>query len=214
MEKASIMFTTRPIQPREFNQLIAFDQKALIEDTGISHDYGPPPLTVEELEHAHKYNILEWVVVHDVLAGYFWLENRNDHFFISGLAVMPEHYGSGLAQMILHLVDEKAKTLGLNIIKLAVMPENGRAINAYFKFGYQITAYNPDYFGSQYPNKFRLIMEKRLDLPPPNLLADRCEIVCTNREAHKKVIDNGYVGIGIKRGDEAFNHFIIFRHQA
>lgn len=77
------------------------------------------------------------------------------------------------------------------------MPENGRAMNAYFKFDYQITAYNSDYFGTQYPNKFRLIMEKRLDPPLSNLLAPKCEIVCTHHEALKKVIDKGYIGVGI-----------------
>ncbi|XOV80204.1 MAG: GNAT family N-acetyltransferase [Aestuariibacter sp.] len=57
---------------------------------------------------------------------------------IHDFAVLPEHRGQGLSQMLMKAIAAKAKELGCCKLTLEVLSGNASAINAYKKFGFTL----------------------------------------------------------------------------
>ncbi len=89
---------------------------------------------------------------------------------------------------------------------------NGRAIKCYLNYGYHIVQYVTAVWGPKYPNTFRFIMEKSLsDTPAKVSSPDTIEIICTDKEKIKRVIDSGYLGVELVRRENNANNSIIFK---
>lgn len=208
---------TQPVASNEHSKLIDFDNNYLInvmKEMGISDTQLPPSLEPDELEKAFlRKDTLEWIFVNDVLAGYFWFEKKIDHIYISGFAIKHGFQGIGLCQYVLNKAKKIAEINHLNFCRLAVIPLNGRAINAYLKCGYKITSCIPKYFGEDYPDSFRFIME--YDLSKKNMTYISTfgrEVSCIDHEGLKNATDLRYAGVRIIRTGSNSNsdNYILF----
>ncbi len=195
---------TKSISKNDFNDIVDFDNQYLINvfiELGIPKEQLPPSWTINELDQAIlRGDVLEWIFVGNELAGYYWFELKPDHLYIAGLALKPQFRGIGLVQWILHSADAKVKEQQLNSCKLLVIPLNGRAVNAYLKYGYKIIACKfESFFGPEHPKSYRFIMEKNLLLKESEVVIDSLEIVCTDYELMRDLTEKGYVGVEIIR---------------
>ncbi len=181
--------------------LIDFDRLYLhnaMKKMGIPDQQLPPLLSINELEIAlNKNDHLQWIFVNDALAGYIWIEKKVDCIYIAGVAIKPEFHGQGLIQVILRIAEQIANENNLSICRLAAIPLNGRAVNAYLKFGYQITTCVEAFFGNKYPDSFRFILEKNLLDNETQVYSEQCEIYCYENKKLKNATDNGYKGLSL-----------------
>ncbi|TAK76823.1 MAG: GNAT family N-acetyltransferase [Gammaproteobacteria bacterium] len=201
---------TQSINRDDFAKLIDFDNRHLInamKEMQLPPQQLPPALTQEELEKAVERNdVLKWVFVDDELAGYFWLEQKVNYLYISGVAIKENFHGIGLSQYILNLAEEKTKELHLSSCKLAVIPLNGRAVNAYLKHGYKIITCVTAFFGPHYPDSFRFIMEKNLAPDEKaSVPRDGQAVSCADYTQLKNATDRGYVGVRLIRSESNNN---------
>ena len=208
MNKVTIK--TEPITYNDFVKLIEFDNIHYInmmKKLGIPDQQLAPPLSLIELDDAYRRkDILEWIYSDGDFAGYFWFEKKLDGLYIAAIAILQNFHGRGLGQYILNLAESKAKENHLCLCRLSVIPLNGRALNAYFKQGYKITACAPAFFGAQYPDTFRLIMEKNLSASEAEkVVTDSVVISCSDYERLKNATDDGYVGVRLIRAENNNN---------
>lgn len=125
-----------------------------------------------------------------------WREKHQDYLFGAGAAIKPEFYGIGLSDYMIHSTEQIAKKIGLTVCKLAVIPANGRVINTYMRHGYLITEYFTVQVGEGYPDRFRCIMKKNLQVSPQKkILLDCCEVSCMDEAKLAEIITQGYVGV-------------------
>lgn len=201
-----MIFSTQPIKVDELPQLILFDKLHLIEaikKMGIPANKCPPVFTLDELLEAYQRNdIMKWIFVDGALAGYLWREKREYCIFGSGAAIKEEYYGVGLSTYIITSTENMAKQARLTKCQMAIMPANGRVINAYMKHGYQIVDYIKNHSTHASPDRLRCIMEKNLEAPTNNkIIIDTIKVSCSNEDELKKLIDDGYRGVRLIRGD-------------
>lgn len=207
-----MVIKSRPIEFHELPDLIEFDRLHLVDvmkNLGIAESKCPPALEYNEIATAHhRGDILLWLLVDNQLVGYLWRIKQPDCLFSAGAAIKKEFYGLGLSRYIIELTEQIAKEAGLAVSRIAVIPENGRAVNAFMKHGYQITAYTSAYFGSQYPNTFRCIMQKNFcENTNKEIVIDSCEVFCSDEKNIKKMIDAGYIGTYLIRStDKNLSH--------
>ncbi len=199
-----MVIKSRPIEFHELSDLIEFDKIHLVDvmkNLGIAKSKCPPMLEYAEIAAAyHRGDILLWLLVDEHLAGYLWRIKQPDCLFSAGAAIKKEFYGLGLSRYIIDLTEKIAKKAGLTVSRVAVIPENGRAVNAFMKRGYQITAYTSAYFGSQYPNTFRCLMQKNFsENMDKKIVTDSCEVLCSDEKSIKQMIDAGYIGTSLIR---------------
>jgi GNAT superfamily N-acetyltransferase len=213
----SLKISTKPVLKNEFLELIEFDKIHFyqsMKNMGLPHDILPPFFTEIDVEKSHyRGDQIEWILVNDdIKAGYFWFEIKLDCLFIVGIAIQREFYGLGIGQYILKLAEKKARDANLTLCRLLVIPMNGRAIKCYLNYGYHIVQYVTAAWGPKYPNTFRLIMEKSLSNTPTKVSSpDTIEIICTDKEKIKRVIDSGYLGDELVRQENNANNSIIFK---
>jgi len=206
-----MQFLTKSVSKNDLKGIIDFDNRYLINtliELDIPKEQLPPSLTINDLEQAIlRGDVLKWLLIDNDLAGYYWFEFKPDYLYIAGLAIKPDFQGIGLIQQILCSADEEAKEHQLKSCRLLVIPLNGRAINAYLKYGYKIITCNlASYFGPQYPNSYRFIMEKHLFIKELDTAMDSREIICTDYELMKKLTDQGYVGVQLIRSPSQNNN--------
>lgn len=209
------MFSTCSIKKDEFYDLIKFDQIHLLDamkKNGIAEYKCAPPLNYDELLVAYiRGDILRWIFSDGNLAGYMWREKRSDCLFGAGLAIKQEFYGKGLCQYVINITEKLAKESDLVSCQLAVIPENGRVINAYLKQGYKIVKCTRLYSEPQNPGKFRCIMQKNLKKNSDVLtVIDRIEAFCVDEEHLMQLTIQGYVGTAYKRNESLNESKIIF----
>jgi ribosomal protein S18 acetylase RimI-like enzyme len=217
--KAIILkISTKPILKNEFSELIEFDKIHFFQymkNAGLHQDELPPLFTEVDIEKSYdRGDQIEWILVNDhTKGGYFWFEVKPDCLFIVGIAIQQAFYGVGMAQYVLELAEKKARdAANLTLCRLVVIPLNGRAIKCYLNNGYRIVKFVSAFWGPQYPNTSRFIMEKSLSgIPVKVSLTDTIEIVCTDKENIQKVIDSGYIGIQLVRGKNNADNRIIFK---
>lgn len=195
---------TKSVSKNDLNDVVDFDNRHLINvfiELGIPKEQLPPSLIIQDLEQAiSRRDVLEWIFIDNNLAGYYWFELKPDHLYIAGLAIKSHFQGMGLVQWILNSAEIKAKEHQLNACRLLAIPLNGRAVNAYLKYEYKIIACKlASYFGPQYPNSYRFIMEKNLLFKEPDLLIDNRAIVCTDYELMRELTEQGYIGVQLIR---------------
>lgn len=190
---------SRPVELHELPDLIEFDRLHLVDvmkSLGIAESKCPPVLEYAEVAAAyHRGDIFLWLLVDENLAGYMWRVKQPDCLFSAGAVIKKEFYGLGLSRHIIDLTEKIAKEAGLTASRIAVIPENGRAVNAFMKQGYRITAYTSAYFGLQYPDTFRCIMQKNFsENSDKEIVIDSREILCSDKKGLKQTIDSGYIG--------------------
>jgi ribosomal protein S18 acetylase RimI-like enzyme len=197
---------TKSVSKSDLKDIVDFDNRYLIDvfiELEIPKEQLPPSLTINDLNQAiSRCDVLEWIFYDRDLAGYYWFELKPDHLYIAGLAIKPNFQGMGLVQWILKTAEEKAKEHQLKSCKHLAIPLNGRAVNAYLKYGYKITACKlASYFGPEYPNSYRFIMEKNLLSKEHDVPIDSQEIVCIDYELMENLTEQGYVGVQLIRAD-------------
>jgi ribosomal protein S18 acetylase RimI-like enzyme len=203
-----MQIATRPICKNEFSSLIEFDdiylQKSMNE-AGVPLLQLAPSLTIHELEDAYKRkDVLAWVLIDNDVVGYFWFEKKSNSLYISGIAIKKEFQGYGIVQYILKLAEEHAMKNYLSKCTLSVHPLNGPAINVYLKHNYIVVNAISSFFGLNYPDSFRLILEKALTCKIQ--YSDKSyEVLCNDNDGLNNAINNGYVGISLIRSDNKSN---------
>lgn len=210
----------RPLQIDELDRLIEFDKINLCDimrEIGVPENKCTPSITQAELLAAmDRGDILSWIFVDDQLAGYIWGEKQADCLFGAGAALMKEFYGLGLIDYLIVNGEKLARELSLSICRLAVVPMNGRVINAHLRHGYQVVGYVDAFWGPDRPDTFRCIMEKNLDRSEVRKeVLDRCETRCTDEDKLRELFDKGYVGVGYHRasnGNAAENKILLELH--
>lgn len=75
------------------------------------------------------------VYVQKEIAGFFWVEKREDVLHIHALIIKNQFQGKGLGKEILHLIQNEYN-LGAKVLELGVHISNNRAINLYENFGF------------------------------------------------------------------------------
>lgn len=212
-----LKISTKPILKNEFPELIEFDKIHFLQymkTAGLNQDELPPLFTEVDIEKDYdRGDQIEWIIVNDhIKGGYFWFEIKSDCLFIVGVAIQQAFYGLGMAQYVLELAEKKARYANLTLCRLVVIPMNGRAIKCYLDNGYRIVKFVSAFWGSQYPNTSRFIMEKSLsDIPAKVSLTDTIEIICTDKKNIQKVLDSGYIGVQLIRGKNNADNRIIFK---
>lgn len=206
---------TKSITSDEITQLIDYDHVHLqlaMNQSGLSKEELAPPLTHNEIIQAYnRKDILKWILFDKQLAGYFWFQIKSDCLYINAIAIDKKFQGKGIVQYVLTLADKIAGE-HLSRCSLSVSPMNGRALNAYLKFGYQIVDAVSSFFGHHYPNTFRLVMEKS-QLNGKKKIIDEFDVSCINYEKLKNTISSGYIGVGLivsesGRNDQNMIHFV------
>ena len=213
----NVAFSTKSILKSEFLELIEFDKihfYQAMKDINLPDDVLPPFFTEVDIKKgSSRGDLIEWIIVNDhIKCGYLWFEVKLDCLFIVGVLIQQEFHGLGIAQYILELAEKKARAANLNLCRLAVIPMNRRAIKCYLNEGYRIVGYVSAIWGPKYPNTSRFIMEKSLASEPAEVsFIDTIEIVCTDKEKVKKIIDSGYIGAGLVRGKNNTDNRIVFK---
>jgi ribosomal protein S18 acetylase RimI-like enzyme len=72
------------------------------------------------------------------LAGFYWIEERDDTLHLHGLILKPASQGQGIGTMVLTMLAD-SYTGKMNRIELGVYQSNTRAISLYQRQGYEIT---------------------------------------------------------------------------
>lgn len=213
-----MIITSRPIEFNELENLIEFDKLHLVDvmhNLGIAQSKCPPILEYTEASDAyHRGDILLWLLADGNLAGYMWRTKQPDCLFSAGAAIKKEYYGLGISRYIIDLTEKIAKDSGLFVSRTAVIPENGRAVNAFMKNGYQINAYVSSYSGQNYPDTFRCIMQKNFtDNNDKKIVIDSCRILCADEQNLKQIIDLGYIGTSFirMRDNDSSKNIILFK---
>lgn len=214
-----MQISTKSATQNDLQEIIDFDNRYLIDvfiEQKIPKEQLPPSLTIKDLENAiSRDDVLEWLFVDNDLAGYYWFERKPDHLYIAGLALKPQFQGKGLVQWILHAAEAKAKEQQLSSCRLLAIPLNGRAVNAYLKYGYKIIdcKFAP-FFGPQYKSSYRFIMEKEL-LKKNAIFTNSREVVCTDYKLMRNLTEEGYVGVGLIRAenhDDQYNNIVFQKY--
>ncbi|MCS7385951.1 MAG: ribosomal protein S18-alanine N-acetyltransferase [archaeon GB-1867-005] len=104
------------------------------------------------------------------VVGYVILLVRRKYLgHILSLAVSPHHRRKGIATALLASVEERARTLGVKILRLEVRVSNLAAIKLYLKLGFKEAYQIPQYYRD---NESAIIMFK--------ILTEKNKFVCEN----------------------------------
>jgi ribosomal protein S18 acetylase RimI-like enzyme len=80
-----------------------------------------------------------YAIYQDVnLAGFYWIEERNDTLHLHGLILSTEFQGQGIGTSVLMMLAERYSG-EMDKIELGVYQANSEAIRLYKKMGFQIT---------------------------------------------------------------------------
>ncbi len=77
-----------------------------------------------------------------VLEPYAGLEAPGS-YYVSAMAVFPEHRGSGLGSRMLEIARERARRSGCEQVSLLVFGQNERAVELYERNGFEVTGRAP-----------------------------------------------------------------------
>ena len=162
----------------------------------------------------------------------FFKINPNEAYCY-GTAINPEHQGKGFAEIMFKSQEFVAREANKDTLFLTVRLENAKSIRSRLNFGFTITGYSPNYYGSVENDGARLIMTKELNTnnvlskgPVKEHNLDLCEQVLVkcgeivDIKAHKeiqKLMKKGkYEGISILKPEEhKLGHqksIILFQH--
>ncbi len=193
----------RSLNLEEMPKLVQFDNMAMLEINDTPPDHFPPPLTVTELQLAYSRGDIFGGIVDAAgeLKSYFWFEPKVDELYVSSMAVHPDYRNKGISQQILAIADNEARKRSLNKCTLSVDPYNGRGISAYFKNGYRIVGYRAEYFGSEYPNTDRFLMEKLLD-GGRRVGVEIANVECDDTITLNRVLTDGFIGMSLIRSED------------
>lgn len=194
---------SRSLMTDELLRVVEFDNMAMFDINDTPLDHRPPPLTLDELQAAFRRGDIfggifdtqkEWIA-------YYWFEPREQELYVSSMAIAPDYRDKGISQQILALADVEARRRGLSRCILSVDPFNGRGISAYFKNGYRIVGYRTAYFGQEYLNTDRFLMEKQLD-GKSSLGNEVVEVECDDVATLNEVLSNGFIGESLIRSED------------
>ena len=126
-------FTT-PDQSDEFLQMMWEDGQAYLENT-----MRVIQMSWEQYGHIFRTRGEVKAIYQEAnLAGFYWIEERDDTLHLHGLILKPEFQGQGIGTAILTMLADRYSGK-LDKIELGVYQENTGAIRLYQKMGYVIT---------------------------------------------------------------------------
>src|SRR3990167_7283852 len=135
----------------------------------------------------------------------------SDEAYNYGTAVHPALQNHGIAQILFRGQELVALEAGKTKNTLTARLENAPSLRGRFKSGYQVTGYDPNYYGSLEEGGARLIMEKNhlnqhKVFTPETLvnMATNGDVLIVDQENIEKAIQNGqsFIGIVINSGDQ------------
>ena len=85
--------------------------------------------------------ILGWVVVHEKDDEVFVLEDERRYVYIAELYVDEAARGGGVGQALIAACEDWARTRGIKVMQIGVLPGNVRAERVYLQAGYAHCAY-------------------------------------------------------------------------
>ena len=135
----------------------------------------------------------------------------SDEAYNYGTAVHPALQNHGIAQILFRGQELVALEAGKTKNTLTARLENAPSLRGRFKSGYQVTGYDPNYYGSLEEGGARLIMEKNhlnqhKVFTPESLvnMATNGDVLIVDQENIEKAIQNAqsFIGIVINSGDQ------------
>jgi ribosomal protein S18 acetylase RimI-like enzyme len=186
---------------------ISLEELIIIKDNG----------RVMFLNDDHGKMIAETQVLLNSVEEFFKI-NPNEAYCY-GTAINPEHQGKGFAEIMFKSQEFVARETNKDKLFLTVRLENAKSIRSRLNFGFVITGYSPNYYGSVENDGARLIMTKKLNTnnvlskgPTKEYNLNSCEQVLVkcgetvDIKAHKKIqelMETGkYEGINILKPEE------------
>lgn len=144
--------------PTFLKQASVSDIPALIEleqSAAHTHTYSPV-LSEDEWKEEFQNNKVFLIEKDNSVVGNISYERKNsDHVYISGLVVLPEFQGKGIAREALMQVLEELKDV--KRIDLVTHPDNNVALQLYQSLGFTIESRKENYWGEGEP---RLVLVK------------------------------------------------------
>lgn len=197
----------------DFQDVVDFDLKYMVQESALASKEAPPPLTLQELVTAeNKGDELYWLMSEEgERAGYYWLERRAGCLFLSAVVISTTFRNQKIGRQVLKWMDEKALRDGLSSCGLAVGPSNLPALHLYLSHGYQVVRCHPDYFGSSNPGdpgKFRLVLEKKIPVESMKAVSKKVLVSCEDYTELMNVVSQGYVGVSL--ASESRIQFFLF----
>jgi len=131
------MITYQPPTPGQYNEFLQ-----LMWDDG--QDYMDIAMQVMQMtweQYAALFRTrgeVQAIYQDDKLAGFYWIEERDDTLHLHGLILKSEFQGRGIGTQVLTMLADRF-TGKLNRIELGVYQKNSRAIRLYEKMGFCIT---------------------------------------------------------------------------
>lgn len=149
----------------EFDQLIDFDRRVMLDRIDIPQELLPPPLTLGELASGLAGgDWIQRVKEQEIWAGYAWAKFRENDAYLESIAVDPAYQGRGLGRFLINSFHAEARTRGYERATLSVALPNELGFRAFIRQGYEIVRYAENYLG---PGIDRLIMACDLTNPAP-----------------------------------------------
>lgn len=140
-------YTMRAATPADTDTLVAFTLSEALDaerrtlsrtdvQRGVAGAFATPPKARYWVVEAHGAIVASTSVVTE------WSNFRGgDYWWIQSLYVVPEHRGTGLADVILRFLVSQAKAGGALDLRLYGFDTNARALRAYERFGFQKAPY-------------------------------------------------------------------------
>ncbi|MCI4657863.1 GNAT family N-acetyltransferase [Cryobacterium zhongshanensis] len=133
------MVVTRPARARDYARLLEWvpDAPALYLFAGPSVTWPPTVAQFEEI--SRRPGLSAWMVAHDEYPaawGHFDLTVGGASARLGRVIVDPRYRGQGLGHVLTRAVIEKARELGVDEVRLAVVADNEPAVRAYRRAGF------------------------------------------------------------------------------
>lgn len=175
----------------ELEELVAF------KSNNTPNDHAPPHWTFDEFkEYLQRGEITKGIYIFDKLIAFFIFHPQKNQLYITEIGVHPDYREKGLGKWILSTLEGEAENRDLKKCSLSVDPYNANALNLYLHYGYMVTDYKSGYFGEEYPNTDRFLMEKNFNTcstPGNNTL----EIKVSEVNSLKSAFQKGYIGTAL-----------------
>jgi len=117
-----------------------------------------PMLKQDEWEEEIKNNFVFLIEKDGIVVGNFSYEKKSeDHIYISGLIVIPEFQGQGIAREVMNNILEQFKEI--KRIDLVTHPDNVIALKLYQSLGFEVESRKENYFDDGEP-RLMLVLKK------------------------------------------------------
>jgi ribosomal protein S18 acetylase RimI-like enzyme len=141
----------RPAQEEDADGIMAClnsafrEYRPLYTPSGFTDTTLSPETVIRRLTQMRVYVAVD--EEHQIIGTVSWSRIKPEEGHLRGMAVSPEHQGSGLADRLLDRAETDIKEVGCRFVSLHTMDFLKRSIRFYKKRGYQRTGKTTDFFG-------------------------------------------------------------------